>query len=377
MINTGIIGTGKVAHLHAAALVNNPHSNFSAVLGRTPDRTQAFADQYGVKAFTDLEAYLRESGVQASTVCTPHPAHVDSAVAALESGMHLLIEKPLASSLEDCDAMLAAAEKGNAKLGMCCQRRYYEPVVRVKEAIEAGKIGNPILGMVTMLGWRDQDYYDSDPWRGTWSEEGGGVLVNQAVHQLDLLLWFMGEVDQLCGMWGNLNHPGIEVEDTAVASIRFKSGALGHILVSNSFNPALFGKVSVLGNTGAKVGVQTDGGQMFIAGMAAIEEPPLNDFWTVPGEEQLLEEFRAEDTQRFKEINAMEYYHYLQISDFIEAVENDRDPSVTGQEGRNAVELFTAIYRSGRDGKTIQFPLQPEIDRDDFDGRLSEGRLVF
>lgn len=373
MINTGIIGTGKVAHLHAAALVNNPTSNFTAVLGRTPERTQAFADQYGVKAFTDLDAYLSESGVEASTVCTPHPAHVDSAVAALESGMHLLIEKPLASSLEHCDAMLAAAEKGPAKLGMCCQRRYYEPVVRVKEAIEAGKIGKPILGMVTMLGWRDQDYYDSDPWRGTWSEEGGGVLVNQAVHQLDLLLWFMGEVDQICGMWGNLNHPGIEVEDTAVASIKFKSGAMGHILVSNSFNPALFGKVSVLGNTGAKVGVQTDGGQMFIAGMAAIEEPPLNDFWTVPGEEQRLESFRAEDTQHFKEINPMEYYHHLQISDFIDAVENDREPSVTGQEGRNAVELFTAIYRSGRDGKTIQFPLQPEPNRDDFDGRLGKG----
>ncbi len=370
MINTGIIGTGKVAHLHAAALVKNPNSNFTAVLGRTPDRTQAFADEYGVKAFTDLNAYLNESGVQASTVCTPHPAHVDSAVAALESGMHLLIEKPLASSLEHCDAMLAAAEKGHAKLGMCCQRRYYEPVVRVKEAIEAGKIGKPILGMVTMLGWRDQDYYDSDPWRGTWSEEGGGVLVNQAVHQLDLLLWFMGEVDQVCGMWGNLNHPGIEVEDTAVASIKFKSGAMGHILVSNSFNPALFGKVSVLGNTGAKVGVQTDGGQMFIAGMAAIEEPPLNDFWTIPGEEPLLETFRAEDTQQFKEINPMEYYHHLQISDFIDAVENDREPSVTGQEGRNAVELFTAIYRSGRDGKTIQFPLEAEVDRDDFDGRL-------
>ena len=109
MISTGIIGTGKVAHLHAAALQRNPHSNFTAVLGRTPERTQAFADQYGVTAYTDLEAYLKESGVQASTVCTPHPAHVDSVVAAAESGMHLLIEKPLASSLEHCDAMLKAA----------------------------------------------------------------------------------------------------------------------------------------------------------------------------------------------------------------------------------------------------------------------------
>ena len=370
MINTGIIGTGKVAHLHAAALAKNPNSNFTAVLGRTPERTQAFADQYGVKAYTDLEAYIADSGVQASTICTPHPAHVDSAVAAAEAGMHLCIEKPLASSLEHCDAMLAAAEKGNAKIGMVCQRRYYEPVVRVKEAVESGKVGKPILGMVTMLGWRDQDYYDSDPWRGSWSEEGGGVLVNQAVHQLDLLLYYMGKVDELVGMWDNLNHPGIEVEDTAVASLRFKNGAMGHILVSNSFNPALFGKVSVLGSTGAKVGVQTDGGQMFIPGMAAITEPPLNDYWTVPGEEHLLEQFRAEDTERFESINPEEHYHQLQIDDFIEAVIEDREPSTTGLEGRNAVELFTAIYRSGRDGKAIKFPLQPETDRDDFDGRI-------
>ena len=370
MVNTGIIGTGKVAHLHALALQRNPNSKFTAVLGRTPERTQAFADQYGVEAYTGLATYVNESGVEASTVCTPHPTHVDSAVSALESGMHLLIEKPLASSLEHCDAMLEAAEKVNAKLGMCCQRRFYEPVIRVKEAVESGKIGKPILGMVTMLGWRDQDYYDSDPWRGSWSGEGGGVLVNQAVHQLDLLLWFMGEVDELCGMWGNLNHPGIEVEDTAVASLRFKNGAMGHILVSNSFNPALFGKVSVLGSTGAKVGVQTDGGQMFIPGMAAISEPPLNDFWTVPGEEQLLEQFKAEDTAQFQSITPEEHYHQLQIDDFIDAIENDREPSTTGLEGRNAVELFTAIYRSGRDGKSIKFPLQPETDRSDFDGRL-------
>ena len=370
MITTGIIGTGKVAHLHALALQRNPNSNFTAVLGRTPERTQAFADQYGVKAYTDLEAYVAESGVQASTICTPHPAHVDAAVPALESGMHLCIEKPLASSLEHCDAMLAAADKGNAKLGMVCQRRFYEPVMRVKEAVDSGKIGNPILGMVTMLGWRDQDYYDTDPWRGTWSEEGGGVLVNQAVHQLDLLLWFMGEVDELVGMWDNLNHPGIEVEDTAVASLRFKNGAMGHILVSNSFNPALFGKVSVLGATGAKVGVQTDGGQMFIPGMAAISEPPLNDFWTVPGDEHLLEQFRSEDTERFESINPEEHYHQLQIDDFIEAILEGREPCTTGLEGRNAVELFVGIYRAGRDGKAIKFPLVPETDRDDFDGRL-------
>jgi len=370
-IKTGIIGTGKVGHLHAAALTSNQKSEFTSVLGRSPEKTNKFADQYGVKAYTDLDAFLKESGVEAVCICTPHPAHRDPSVAAAEAGIHLLIEKPLASSLEDCDAILDAVEKSDVKLGMLCQRRFYEPCARIRECIESGKIGRPILGTVTVLGWRDQDYYDSDSWRGTWKEEGGGVLVNQAVHQLDLLLWYMGPVAEVSGYWGNLNHPSIEVDDTAVASIRFKSGALGQVLVSNSYNPAIHGKVSVLGSNGSLVGVQTDGGAMFIAGMSKIEEPPLNDYWTVPGEESKLPEWIKEDTTQFNRINAMEHYHALNIDDFLEAIIEDREPCVSGQAGRETVELFTAIYRSGRDGKSIQYPLYPEYDRSDFDGRLS------
>ena len=370
-VKTGIIGSGKVGHLHAAALSSNQKSEFTAVLGRSPEKTQKFADQYGVKAYTDLDDFLKESGVEAVCICTPHPAHRDPSVAAAEAGIHLLIEKPLASSLEDCDAILGAVEKSGVKLGMLCQRRFYEPCARIREGIKAGKIGRPILGSVTVLGWRDQDYYDSDPWRGTWKDEGGGVLVNQAVHQLDLLLWYMGPVAEVSGYWGNLNHPSIEVDDTAVASIRFNSGALGQVLVSNSYNPAIHGKVSVLGSNGSLVGVQTDGGAMFIAGMSKIEEPPLNDYWTVPGEESKLPEWIKEDTAQFNRINAMEHYHALNIDDFLEAIIEDREPCVSGQAGRETVELFTAIYRSGRDGKSIQYPLYPEYDRSDFDGRLS------
>ena len=147
----------------------------------------------------------------------------------------------------------------------------------------------PILGSVAMYGWRDEAYYRSDPWRGSWQGEGGGVLVNQAPHQLDLLHWYMGEIDELFGFWANLNHPYIEVEDTAVAVLRFKNGALGNIVVSNSQNPALYGRVYVHGSNGASIGVQTDGGAMFIAGMSSITEPPINDLWTVPGEEEIIE----------------------------------------------------------------------------------------
>src|SRR5262249_61287694 len=133
--------------------------------------------------------------------------------------------------------------------------------------------------------------------------EGGGVLVNQAPHQLDLLQWFMGPIAQLFGCWVNLNHPYIEVEDTAAAIIRFKNGALGNILVSNSQNPALYGKVAVHGSNGASVGVQTDGGAMFIAGMSSIAEPPINDFWNIPGEEGLLEHWQDEDSALFHRID--------------------------------------------------------------------------
>jgi predicted dehydrogenase len=242
----------------------------------------------------------------------------------------------------------------------------------VKKAIEDGKIGMPALGTINMLGWRDQKYYESDAWRGTWEMEGGGVLVNQAPHQLDIFQWLMGPVEEVYGIWKNLNHPYIEVEDTALAIVKFKSGAVGNIIVSNSQKPGIYGKVQVHGNNGASVGVQTDGGAMFIAGMSSIAEPPVNDLWTVPGEEALLQGWVKEDSEFFNSINAMEYYIKLQNEDFADAIISNRKPMISGEEGRVTVELFTAIYRSQRDNKPVKFPLTPEYDRTDFDGRLSK-----
>ena len=374
-LKTGIVGTGKVGHIHAAALMELPESEFTGVCNVNFKGAQAFAEQYQVKAYADVEEMVA-GGVQAVTICTPHPLHAEPTIKAAKAGAHVIVEKPLASSLADCDAMIQAATDGGVKLAMISQRRLYAPVQRIKKAIEDGKLGRPILGTVNMLGWRDLAYYQSNAWRGTWMGEGGGVLVNQAPHQLDILQWFMGPIDQLFGCWANLNHPYIEVEDTAAAIIRFKNGALGNILVSNSQNPALYGKVAVHGSNGASVGVQTDGGAMFIAGMSGIAEPPINDFWKIQGEESLLEHWQEEDSALFHCIDATRYYHQLQIQDFLRAVLEGRDPMMTGEEGRNTVELFTAIYRSQRDNQVIQFPLVPEIGKNDLDGRLTRTRLA-
>ena len=367
-LKTGIIGCGKGAHLHAQALKNVPESLFTAVCSRTYAKAKAFADEYDVKAYSSIEEMALDGGVEAVVICTPHPAHAEVAIKASEAGMHVLVEKPLASSLEDCDAMIKAAKENGVVLGTICQRRFYPASMRLKRALDDGKIGKPVLGTVNMLGWRDEVYYKSDPWRGSWDGEGGGVLVNQAPHQLDLLQWYMGPIDELFGYWANLNHPYIEVEDTALAVIKFKSGAMGNIVVSNSQNPALYGKVHVHGENGASVGVQTDGGAMFIAGMTTIAEPPINDLWTIRGEEHLLEKWKTEDTVLFNKIDPTVYFHERQIEDFLQAVIEGRKPLIDDEEGRKTVEIFTAIYRSTRDRKPITFPLQPE-NTGDYDGR--------
>ncbi len=357
-VGTAIIGPGKVAHTHAMALASLPESSLVAVCGRTRDKTQAFATRYGVRAFTDWREMLRHPDVRAVVVCTPHPQHAEQAIAAAEAGRHVLVEKPMAITLSECDRMVAAAKANKVKLGVISQRRLYPCVQRVKQALEAGKLGDPAIGTTTILGWRGPEYYALDAWRGTWQGEGGGVLVNQAPHQLDLFQWIMGPVEELFGYWANLNHPYIEVEDTVTAVVRFRSGALGSILLSNSQNPGLYGNVHIHGRNGASIGVQTDGSSMFVSGVTTEVDPPINDLWTVPGEESLLPQWQAEDRKLAGTVDVMTHFHRLQIQDFLRAILEDRDPMLVGEEGRKTIELFTAIYRAQQEQRPIRWPLK-------------------
>ncbi|TVR73792.1 MAG: gfo/Idh/MocA family oxidoreductase [Marinilabiliales bacterium] len=357
-LKTGIIGCGKVAHLHARALVNAYNSDFRAVCSRSAENGSNFASGYGVSSYTGIEEMVEKEKLDVVVICTPHPAHRGPAVSAMVAGAHVMVEKPLASSLEDCDAMIDTAGKTGRTLGVISQRRFYSPSLRMHKAIKEGRIGSPVLGTVIMLGWRDREYYESDPWRGSWEHEGGGVLVNQSPHQLDLLQWFMGSpISELYGMWDNFNHPYIEVEDTAVAVLRFKNGAIGNIVVSNSQKPGIYGKVHIHGSNGASAGVQTDGGAMFIAGRSGIAEPPVNDLWTIPGEEKMLEQWVREDSDIFNSVDATEYYIRLQHEDFIDAIMSGKTPMVTGSEGRKTVEIFTALYRSQKERRPVCWPL--------------------
>ncbi len=357
-VGAALVGLGKVATAHAEALASLPGSRLVAVFDELPVAVQAFAERFGARPCASLHEVLDDPAVSMVDICTPHPTHARIAIEAATSGRHVLVEKPMASTVEDCDAMIGAAAQHGVRLGVVSQRRWYEPVQRVRSAIVEGKIGDPVLATLTLLGWRDESYYRMAPWRGTWAGEGGGVLVNQASHHLDLLQWLVGPVEEVFGYWGNFNHPTIEVEDTAVAVLRFVGGALGAVTLSNSQRPGLYGRIHVHGRNGASVGVQTESGSSFVAGVSTHVEPALNDIWTVPGEERLLTHWQHEDRVAASRVDPMAHYHRLQLEDFVDAIATDRRPLVTGHDGRTAVELFSAVYASQRKKSPVRLPIR-------------------
>ncbi len=256
-VRVALVGCGKIAAIHAKALDALPEADFVACCDREISRAADLAARYGVPHVSDDVVDLFRSGlVDAALVCTPHPAHEAVVVAAAEAGVHVLCEKPIATTLGEADRMIAAADRAGIKFGVIFQRRFWPSVQRIRAAIDAGKIGTPILGECAVRLWRGPDYFAMDPWRGKWATEGGGVLMNQAVHSIDHFQWFMGRAVEVSGRIATLRHGGyIDVEDTAVATVRFESGALGVIQASSTFQPAYGFRVAVNGDSGATISV--------------------------------------------------------------------------------------------------------------------------
>ena len=344
-VRIGIIGCGKVAHFHAKAIANIPNAKLVAASNHTKKKLDNFCSLYKINGYLSIEEMIKNERLDAVTICTPHTTHKDIAVTCANLKCHLLIEKPLATTVDDCNCIIDACNKNGVLLGMLVQRRFYTPCQRIYQTIKAGKIGSPILGQVIMLGYRSKEYYESDPWRGTLAGEGGGVLLTQATHQIDLLNWYLGDIDSIYGLSSNYSHPYIEVEDSAVAVIKYKSGALATLLASNCQDPALYGKVHIFGSNGSSIGVQTDGGAMFIAGMSEIEEPPVTDMWNVVGDSTSLESLKEIDARDFSSVDKMIYYHQKAIENFVNSILGSESILADGYAGKAATEICHAVYQ--------------------------------
>jgi UDP-N-acetyl-2-amino-2-deoxyglucuronate dehydrogenase len=347
-VRVGIIGCGKIAINHAKALAGIDGVELASCCDIDSARADEFATKFGFAKSFDTVERLLDSGVETVTVCTPHPSHEEVVVAAASRGLNVLCEKPIALTLEGADRMTRAAEAAGVKFGVLFQRRFWPASRRARDAVQDGKIGLPIFASTTVRLGRDRGYFDADPWRGKWDAEGGGTLINQAIHYIDLMQWIVGSpVTELSARFATLRHADyIEVEDTAVASIQFANGALGTISAGTTFAPGLGNQVLVSGDNGATITVTE-----FPEGSAGI-----NDIWTVPGEESYtqIHSVGIDSDPPLSQIHeGLTPYHGLQIADFIDAVIHDREPLVTGREAQQALEVVLAMYESSRTGQPV------------------------
>jgi predicted dehydrogenase len=357
-LRAAVVGCGNVAGNHAAAYRSLPDVELVACCDIDPARAAAFAARYGIgRATADLDAVLA-LGPDLVSVCTPHPTHEQVVTAAARHGAHVLSKKPIAIDVASAARTVRACEHAGVRLGVLFQRRFWPAAVRIRRALDDGLLGSPVLGHASVLLHRDAEYYTSAPWRGSWETDGGGVLLTQAIHDVDLLQWFMGEAVEVSARYATFEHGGaIEVEDTLVGTLRFASGALATLAASTALSPGLGSRVTVTGSTGATVGLAE-----YPEGSEGV-----NHLWAVPGAAAVTSPFGAglAPDASLRTINRrLAPFHARQIANFVDAVRTGREPAVTGREAMKSLAIVTAAYASAAAGLPVPVPVDARLPED-------------
>lgn len=353
-IGFGIIGCGMIANFHAKAIADIQGAKLVACVDAIPASADRLAAATGCKAYHQLEDMLADPEVQVVTICTPSGLHMEPAVAAAQAGKHVIVEKPLEITLERCDNIINACDKAGVVLSTIFPSRFHEPARIIRQAIDQGRFGRLTLGDSYVKWFRTQEYYDGGKWRGTWKLDGGGALMNQAIHSVDLLTFFMGPVKRISAMTATLAHERIEVEDVATATLEFESGALGTIEATTAAFPGYLKRIEICGSTGSAIMVE--------------EDITAWDFAEKTADDETLLERMSGKTKTgggAADPTAIGHHgHTLQFQDVLNAIENGTKPAIDGLEGRRPVEIILAIYKSAETGKVIELPLteDPELE---------------
>jgi UDP-N-acetyl-2-amino-2-deoxyglucuronate dehydrogenase len=340
-----LVGCGMIARFHAQALKEIPAARVAALVSRSPANGDKLVAETGIPpcpTFATLDEALKAPGVDVVVITTPSGAHQEPAEAAAAAGKHVVVEKPLEITEERCDRIIAACDRHRVKLCTIFPSRFADSSVALKLAVESGRFGRLTLGETTCKWWRSQAYYDEGGWKGTQALDGGGAMMNQAIHSVDLLLWMMGDPVAVTGFTATLAHDRIEVEDTAVAVLRFKSGALGVIQATTSVHPGYPKTIAVHGDKGSAVIEQEDVLRWDFS-------PPT------PADDEIKARFAAKvgASGGAADPKAISHEgHRRQLADFVRAIQTDGTPAVDGREGRKAVAVIRAVYEANRTGRT-------------------------
>jgi predicted dehydrogenase len=339
----GISGAGMIAAVHAEALEELEDARLVAVAAAREVTGRRLAEAHGAEWHAGFEELLARPDVDVVILCTPSGFHPEEAVAAARAGKHVITEKPMAITLEGADRMIRACGEAGVALSVIFQYRYNRDALRLKRAVEAGLFGSPVLGNAFVHWHRTQAYYEkSEGWRGTWALDGGGALMNQSIHAIDLLRWMLGPVESVCGYADTLTHD-IEAEDTASAALRFTSGALGAIQGTTSAHEDSPLRIEIRGTEGS----------------ATLEGPRLSS-WQPGREEEVLTPWELESLPETRGDEPLGIAHRRQLREIFAALREGREPPIPGEEARKPVEIILGIYQSAAGGERVTLPPEPE-----------------
>ena len=348
MLNFALVGCGRIAKRHSELLGFNEISGAKlvSVCDNIINKANKIAEQFKVTAYKDMDEMMRSESVDVVVVLTPSGLHAEHVINLSKYGKHIMVEKPMALSIEDTENMIYACDVNNIKLFVIKQNRFNVPVVKLREALDAGRFGKLTLGTVRVRWARHQAYYDQDAWRGTWDMDGG-VLTNQASHHVDMLEWMMGDVESVFAKMTTAL-ADVETEDTAIVTLKFKNGALGIIEATTATRPTnLEGSISILGEHGTVV----------VGGVAVNEMQTWVFEDEQEGDSSVLEEFSVNPP------NVYGFGHQAYYEHAVDCIKNGSANLVDGLQGRKSIELINAIYESAETGKEVFLKFQPKHSR--------------
>ena len=342
-VGFGIIGAGMIAEMHAVAMQDLPNVKLIGFYDKNLAAARSRAEKFNVKAYESFEEFLADPEIQAVSIATPSGMHGSVAIPAARAGKHILCEKPLEITLEKCDEIIRVCAENDVLLSPVFQSRFTKPVHLVRQAMQAGRFGRMVLASAQMRWYRDPAYYSGSTWRGTWDLDGGGALMNQAIHMIDLLIHINGAPEEVFAFSGTLTH-SIEVEDNLCATVKYRNGSFGTIEVSTSCAPGFARRLEFSGSTGTVAF-----GDNTITRWEFTEPRPEDEVI----KNELLKAGDAGGGSSPMNINSNG--HRCQIADLAEAITTGRSLYLDGKEGRRAIELIIGIYESARTGKPYFF----------------------